>query len=72
MKIFITTFIIFVFYNLAVLANEIEDCSVYSKLSPKFLKCKTGNFITDTKNYQKKEWSEEKDKVDKLKKEILN
>ena len=72
MKILISTFLISIFYNSLSLSNEIEDCSVYSKLSPKFLKCKTGNFITDTKNYQKKEWSEEKKKVNKLKKEILN
>ena len=72
MKILITAILISFFYNSLSLSNEIEDCSVYNKLSPKFLKCKTGNFITDTKNYQKNEWSEEKKKVDKLKKEILN
>tara|TARA_B100001142_G_scaffold151122_1_gene151780 strand:+ start:1563 stop:1781 length:219 start_codon:yes stop_codon:yes gene_type:complete len=72
MKILISTFLISIFYNSLSLSNEIEDCSAYSKLSPKFLKCKTGNFITDTKNYQKKEWSEEKKKVNKLKKGILN
>ena len=52
-------------------SSEIEDCSKYNKLSPKFYKCKTGNFVKSTKNYQTKEWSDEKKKVDKIKKKVL-
>ena len=29
------------------------------------------NFVEDTKNYQKKEWSEEKGKVDQVKQKVL-
>ena len=47
---------------------ELSDCSIYSKLNPKYVACKAGNFVKDTKNYQSKEWSKEKGKLDKLKK----
>tara|TARA_B100001057_G_scaffold259058_1_gene259243 strand:- start:756 stop:974 length:219 start_codon:yes stop_codon:yes gene_type:complete len=51
-------------------ANEI-NCSKFQKLSVDFMKCKANliknkavskgkNFVDDTKNYQKKEWSVEK------------
>ena len=48
-------------------AAELKDCSVYNKLNPKYLVCKTTNFAKDTANYQNKEWSEEKDKLIKKK-----
>jgi len=55
------------------------NCKEFKKFSVEYLKCKGKNIIIDTKNYQKKEWSEEKDKmlkkkdkVKKLKKKILN
>ena len=41
-------------------ATELNDCSKYSKLNPKYFPCKTTNLIKDTANYQKNEWSEEK------------
>ena len=41
-------------------ADELKDCSVYKKLNPKYYACKAANIIKDTKNYQKKEWSENK------------
>tara|TARA_Y100000590_G_scaffold318739_1_gene360682 strand:+ start:226 stop:498 length:273 start_codon:yes stop_codon:yes gene_type:complete len=55
-------------------SGEIKDCSKYSKLSTEYYKCKsdnlfkdakkyTDNFISDTKYYQDKEWSEEKSKL---------
>jgi len=47
-------------------AVELEDCSIYSKLNPKYLACKATNFTKGTKNYQTKQWSEEKTKIDKL------
>ena len=52
-------------------AAELKDCSIYSKLNPKYLACKTANFAKDTANYQKKAWSEEKKKINKLKKKIV-
>ena len=53
------------------------------KFSTEYFKCKgnllkdktitTGqNIIKDTKNYQKKEWSEEKTKINKAKDKIIN
>ena len=45
------------------ISAEIKDCSVYSKFNPKFLACKTANFVKDSVNYQKKAYS--KDKVNK-------
>ena len=48
-------------------AAELKDCSKYSKLNPKFLACKATNAIKDTANYQKKEWSDEKNKLIKKK-----
>jgi len=39
------------------ISAEIKDCSVYSKFNPKFLACKTANFVKDSVNYQKKAYS---------------
>ena len=50
------------------------DCSKFKKFSMEHITCKANivknktiyagkNFVEDTKNYQKKEWSEEKDKL---------
>jgi len=41
-------------------AAELKDCSVYSKLNPKYLACKAANFAKDAKNYQSETWSKEK------------
>ena len=51
-------------------ADEMKDCSVISKFNPKYLACKAANFAKDTANYQKKAWSEEKKKNEKLKKKV--
>ena len=62
-------------------SNE-NDCSQFKKLSVKYIKCKSSsikdktisvgkNIVEDTKNYQKKEWSDEKEKLDKIKKQVL-
>ncbi|MDC0396450.1 hypothetical protein OAM18_05620 [Candidatus Pelagibacter sp.] len=51
-------------------AIELEDCSKYSKLNPKYLACKASNFAKDTANYQNKEWSKEKDKLTKKKSKL--
>ena len=70
-KILISSFL-FIILSSNSFSNEIEDCSKYSKLSAQFYKCKSTKFIKETKNYQKKEWSKEKDKLDKIKKKVLD
>ena len=58
------------------------NCNEFDKFSSEFLKCKANiiknkavnagqNFVEDTKEYQKKEWSKEKGKIDKLKEKFL-
>ena len=60
---------------------EIKDCSKYSVLSTEYYKCKTDNliintknytdyFIKKTKNYQEKEWTEEKSKLELTKEKL--
>ena len=56
--------------TLSAYAAELKDCSVYSKFNPNYFACKTANFAKDTKNYQNKEWSKEKDKFIKINKFI--
>ncbi len=70
-KILISSFL-FIILSSNSFSNEIEDCSKYNKFSAQFYKCKSTNFIKETKNYQKKEWSNEKKKIDKIKKKVLN
>tara|TARA_B100001093_G_scaffold502570_1_gene555748 strand:+ start:1758 stop:1976 length:219 start_codon:yes stop_codon:yes gene_type:complete len=70
MKIIIITLILIHTLTLNTIANELKDCSVYSKLSPKYFTCKASNFAKETANYQKKSWSEEKEKINKLKKKV--
>ena len=72
MKNFIIIFISIVFFNTTALSEEFVDCSKFSKLSPKYYTCKTGNFVKETKDYQKKEWSEGTKKVKGIKKKILD
>ena len=60
-----------------------DECKEFKKLSIEYLKCKGNivkdktisagkNVIKDTKDYQKKEWSEQKKKLNKTKEKILN
>ena len=67
-----------------------NDCKEFQKFSVEYFKCKGNiakdktlsvgqNIIKDTKDFQNKEWSEEKDKllktkekIDKTKEKILN
>ena len=55
-----------------------KDCKEFKKFSVEYFKCKGNivkdktisvgqNIIKDTKDYQNKEWSEEKEKIDKAK-----
>ena len=79
-KILLIIFITFVFGNLSY-SNE-NDCSQFKKLSINHIKCKSisvkdktiaagKNIVEDTKDYQKKEWSSEKEKLGKIKEKIL-
>ena len=80
-KIFLLIVIFTLNFDYNVLANE-NNCQNLRKFSVEYMKCKTNlirkmtvstskKIIKDTKNYQKKEWTEEKDKVNKIKKKIL-
>ena len=60
------------FLSLNAYAAGPNDCSIHSKLSPKYIACKAANFAKETANYQKKTWSEEKDKMKKLKEKVSN
>ena len=77
------TFIVFLFviFNSPVLSNEL-GCDQFKKFSLDFMKCKANtvknktlsagkSFVEDTKNFQDKEWTEEKKKIDKIKKKVL-
>ena len=57
------------------------NCNEFKKFSVNYMKCKANliknktvsvgkNFIDDTKNYQNKEWSDEKNKLDNLKEKL--
>ena len=57
------------------------DCNEFKKFSIGYMKCKASlikdktvsagkNFIDDTKNYQNKEWSDEKNKLNNLKEKV--
>ena len=58
-----------------------KDCKEFNKFSVEYFKCKGNlvkdktisagqNIIKDTKDYQNKEWSEEKEKINKAKDKI--
>ena len=71
MKIVIFIIILFsLSFNTYSSSNEI-DCNEFKKISVNYMKCKansvknkaiskTKNFVNDTKSYQEKEWSKEK------------
>ena len=79
-KIIFLITLFFLNMNFYSFANT-NDCTELKKFSLDYFKCKgniikektvtTGqNIIKYTKNYQKKEWSEEKKKMDKVKEKI--
>ena len=79
-KLLLIIFITFGSSNLSY-SNE-NDCSQFKKLSVDYVKCKSNaiknktlsvgkDIVEDTKNYQKKEWSAEKEKLDEIKKKVL-
>ena len=60
---------------------EMTDCDEFKRLSVKYMKCKSNlikeksistgqNIIKDTIDYQDKEWSDEKKKIEKAKKKV--
>tara|TARA_B100000941_G_C28369548_1_gene481398 strand:- start:565 stop:819 length:255 start_codon:yes stop_codon:yes gene_type:complete len=62
-------------------SNEV-NCDEFKKFSINFMTCKANlmknktlsgskKFLEDTKNYQNKEWSKEKDKLNDLKEKVL-
>ena len=68
-------------FNTYSFSNEI-DCGEFKKFTISYMSCKVNliknktvsvgkNFVEDTKKYQKKEWSKEKEKLKNLKEKIL-
>ena len=68
-------------FNTYSFSNEV-DCDEFKKFSISYMTCKGNlakdktisfgkNFVEDTKNYQKKQWSKEKDKLKDLKEKVL-
>ena len=81
MKKIIFIFITFLFYFNNYSFSEELNCNEFKKFSVNYMKCKanlikdktvsTGkNFINDTKNFQNKEWSDEKSKLNNLKEKV--
>jgi hypothetical protein len=80
-KKFIILFFVFGLNN-NLYSKEI-NCDEFKKFSIGYMKCKANlikdktvtsgqNFVEETKDYQKKEWSETKIKVNKIKQKVLN
>ena len=79
-KMIFLIFLILNIFNSNGFSNS-KDCKEFNKFSVEYFKCKgnlvkdktisTGqNIIKDTKDYQNKKWSEEKEKMDKAKDKI--
>ena len=80
-KFLISLFLIFFIHNYSFSAEK--DCSDFKRFSVEYMKCKASsikdktfsvgkNFVKDTKEFQTKEWNDEKEKVDKIKKKVLD
>ena len=53
-------------------ANKVKKKTISAGQNVKSRTISAGkNFVEDTKDFQKKEWSKEKEKVDKIKKKVL-
>ena len=68
-------------FNTYSFSDEV-NCDEFKKFSISYMSCKANliknktvsvskNFVEDTKSYQKKEWSKEKEKLKNLKEKIL-
>ncbi len=79
-KIIFFTILMLMNTNHQILAEN-NDCKKFRKFSVEYFKCKGNlikdktisagqNIIEDTKDYQNKEWSEEKQKMDNTKNKI--
>ena len=80
-KLILITVIFCLNFNTYSFSNEI-NCDKFKKFSISYMSCKANliknktvsigkNFVEDTKSYQKKEWSKEKEKLKNLKEKIL-
>jgi len=76
-KIILFTLFLLMIVNSKSFAN-VENCKEFKKFSVEYFKCKGNiikdktiskgqNIIKDTKDYQNKEWTEEKTKLDEVK-----
>tara|TARA_B100001063_G_scaffold43725_1_gene37448 strand:- start:949 stop:1155 length:207 start_codon:yes stop_codon:yes gene_type:complete len=63
MKIILIIVSVFFTLTLNGYTAELKDCSIYSKLNPKYLVCKTANVAKNTINYQNEQWSGVKKKL---------
>ena len=81
MKKIIFIIITLLFYLNSYSFSDELNCNEFKKFSVNYMKCKANliknktvsvgkNFIDDTKNYQNKEWSDEKKKLDNLKEKL--
>tara|TARA_B100001057_G_scaffold443979_1_gene480543 strand:+ start:315 stop:587 length:273 start_codon:yes stop_codon:yes gene_type:complete len=81
MKKIIFYIILFYLYLSSYNFADTNNCKDLNKFSVEYLKCKGKfvkdktisagqNIIEDTKEYQNKEWSEQKEKLDKVKEKI--
>ena len=80
-KIIFLLILILLKLNTYAFAEKLK-CDEFKKFSVEYIKCKanliknksisTGqNIIKDTKDYQNKEWSKEKEKLEKTKKKLI-
>ena len=81
MKKIVFIIITFLFYLNSYSFSDELNCNEFKKFSVNYMKCKANliknktvsagkNFIDDTKNYQNKEWSDEKNKLNNLKEKL--
>ena len=81
MKKILFIIITLLFYLNSYSFSDELNCNDFKKFSVSYMKCKANliknktvsagkNFIDDTKNYQNKEWSDEKNKLDNLKEKL--
>ncbi len=81
MKKILFIIITLLFYLNSYSFSDELNCNEFKKFSVSYMKCKANliknktvsagkNFIDDTKNYQNKEWSDEKKKLNNLKEKL--
>ncbi len=81
MKKIVFIIITLLFYLNSYSFSDELNCNEFKKFSVSYMKCKANliknktvsagkNFIDDTKNYQNKQWSDEKNKLNNLKEKL--